>query len=90
MEPLAPDSNESDIARLESAVRALAESHLAQRDENEKLRSEIEARDRRIERLESELRRFQQSRRDVAQRIDALVAEIERLESRVAAPAPGA
>jgi septal ring factor EnvC (AmiA/AmiB activator) len=90
LEPLAPDSNESDIARLESAVRALAESHLAQRDENEKLRSEIEARDRRIERLESELRRFQQSRRDVAQRIDALVAEIERLESRVAAPAPGA
>ena len=90
MEPLAPDSNESDIERLEGAVQALADRHLAQRDENEKLRSEVEARDRRIERLESELRRFQQSRRDVAQRIDALVAEIERLESRVAAPAPGA
>jgi septal ring factor EnvC (AmiA/AmiB activator) len=84
------DTKSSDFERLELSVRVLVDRYLAQRDENTKLRTEIAARDRRIETLESELRRAQQSRREVAGRIDALLAEVERLESRFVGPAEDA
>ena len=88
MEPSAPEADALDLDRLDAAVRTLADRFLAQRDENAKLRGEIEARDRRVEEIESELRRLQQSRRDVVRRIDELIGEIGRLEGRLAKQAP--
>jgi len=75
-----------DLDRLEAAVRDLADRYLAQRDELAKLRSEIGVRDRRVEELEKEVRRLQQSRRDVVRRIDGLIDQISRLEGRPLAP----
>jgi len=82
VDPLAPAANGIDLTRLETAVRDLTERFVAQRDEAAKLRAEVEARDRRVEELEGELRRMQQSRRDVAQRIDELIDQIGKLEGR--------
>lgn len=90
MELPAPDANALELKRLDTAVRTLSDRYLAQRDENAKLRGEIEARDRRVEQVESELRRLQQSRRDVVRRIDELIGEIGRLEGRLAKQAPPA
>jgi chromosome segregation ATPase len=85
LDPLAPSANGLDLERLEAAVRDLADRYLAQRDEAAKLRGEIGARDRRVEELEAEMRRLQQSRRDVARRIDELIEQISQLEGRLAA-----
>jgi septal ring factor EnvC (AmiA/AmiB activator) len=84
LDPLAPSANGLDLERLEAAVRALSDRFLAQRDEAAKLRGEIEVRDRRVEELEAEVRRLQQSRRDVARRIDELIEQIGQLEGRLA------
>ena len=43
---------------------------------------EVAARDGRIEELEAETRRMQQTRRDVARRIDQLIQQIDQLEGR--------
>ena len=83
MDPLAPTANGHDLDRLEAAVRDLSDRFLSQRDEATKLRGEIEARDHRVEELEAEVRRLQQSRRDVARRIDALIEQIGQLEGRL-------
>jgi septal ring factor EnvC (AmiA/AmiB activator) len=87
VDPLAPAANGIDLTRLETAVRDLTERFVAQRDEAAKLRAEVEARDRRVEELEGELRRMQQSRRDVAQRIDELIDQIGKLEGRLSTQA---
>jgi septal ring factor EnvC (AmiA/AmiB activator) len=87
LDPLAPAANGLDLERLEAAVRDLADRFLAQRDEATKLRGEIEVRDRRVEELETEVRRLQQSRRDVARRIDELIDQIGQLEGRLATQA---
>ncbi len=83
---LASGANDLDpvvsLERLERAVRDLTERFVAQRDEAAKLRAEIATRDRRVEQLESELRRLQQSRREVSQRIDELIDQIGKLEGR--------
>lgn len=71
-----------DLARLEAAVQALTERFVALRDENAKLAREVAARDGRIEELEAETRRMQQTRRDVARRIDQLIQQIDQLEGR--------
>jgi septal ring factor EnvC (AmiA/AmiB activator) len=60
----------------------MAERFIAFRDENAKLAREIAARDARIEELEAETRRLQQTRRDVARRIDELIRQIDQLEGR--------
>jgi hypothetical protein len=73
------------IDRLERAVQALAERYAGVRDENAKLARDVAERDRRIAELESEARRQNQRRRDVALRIDELVAQIEQLEGRLVA-----
>jgi septal ring factor EnvC (AmiA/AmiB activator) len=76
-----------DIERLERAVQALAERHAAVRDENSKLARDVAERDQRIAELEGELRRHNQTRRDVARRIDDLVGQIDDLEGRLVASA---
>lgn len=85
MDSLTSAATGTDLERLELAVRDLTERFIALRDESSKLRSEIAARDRRVEELENELRRMQQSRRDVVQRIDDLIAQIGTLEARICA-----
>jgi septal ring factor EnvC (AmiA/AmiB activator) len=85
LDPLAETANGVELDRLEGAVQSLADRFLAQRDEAAKLRGEIEVRDRRVEELEAEVRRLQQSRRDVARRIDELIAQIGQLEGRLSA-----
>ena len=76
-----------DIERLERAVQALAERHAAVRDENTKLARDVAERDQRIAELEGELRRHNQTHRDVARRIDDLVGQIDELEGRLVASA---
>jgi hypothetical protein len=66
-------------------VQALAERYAGLRDENAKLALDVAERDQRIAELESETRRQSQRRRDVALRIDQLVAQIEQLEGRLVA-----
>jgi chromosome segregation ATPase len=74
-----------DFERLESAVIALARRHQQTIRDNEKLRREIEERDRRIRALESETLELNQRRRDVAKRIDDLLAQIDQIDAQVAA-----
>ncbi len=69
------------------AVRALADRYAAALGENAKLVGEIDARERRVEELEVELRRLMQSRKDVAKRIDAMISQIDQLETRLVARA---
>jgi chromosome segregation ATPase len=88
LDPLAPAANGLDMDRLEEAVRTLADRFLAQRDEAAKLRGEIAMRDRRVDELEAEVRRLQQSRRDVARRIDQLIEQISELEGRLSSQVP--
>ncbi|MGZ8710834.1 MAG: cell division protein ZapB [Thermoanaerobaculia bacterium] len=76
-----------DIERLERAVQALAERHAALRDQNTKLARDVAERDQRIAELEGEVRRQNQTRRDVARRIDDLVGQIDELEGRLVARA---
>ena len=66
-------------------MQALAERYAGLRDENAKLARDVAERDQRIAELESEARRQNQRRRDVALRIDELVAQIEQLEGRLVA-----
>jgi septal ring factor EnvC (AmiA/AmiB activator) len=68
-------------------VLELSNRHAALRDENVKLAAELAARDRRIEDLESELRRTSQTRRDVAKRIEDMIEQIDQLEGRLVAQA---
>jgi septal ring factor EnvC (AmiA/AmiB activator) len=85
VDPLASAATGIELERLELAVQELSERFIAQRDEAVKLRGEIAARDRRVEELETELRRLHQSRREVARRIDELIAQIGKLEGRISA-----
>lgn len=66
-------------------MQALAERYAVLRDENAKLARDVAERDQRIAELESETRRQGQRRREVALRIDQLVAQIEQLEGRLVA-----
>jgi len=68
-------------------VHSLADRFAALRDENTKLARDVAERDERIAALESEARRQNQTRRDVARRIDDLVGQIDQLEGRLAARA---
>jgi septal ring factor EnvC (AmiA/AmiB activator) len=74
-----------EIDRLERAVLALAERFIGLRDENAKLARDVAERDQLIAQLEAEARHQNQRRRDVAQRIDELVAQIEQVEGRLVA-----
>ena len=61
-------------------MQALAERHAA-------LARDVAERDQRIAELEGELRRQNQTRRDVTRRIDDLVGQIDELEGRLVARA---
>jgi len=77
-----PDQSERtrDFDRLEAAVVALADQHKRALKDNESLRRAVEERDRRIRALEAETLELNQRRRDVAKRIDDLLAQMDQLD----------
>jgi cell division protein FtsB len=74
-----------DFARLERAVRGLAQRCRDLAAENRALVQQVEDRDERIAALEDEIRQLQQKRRDVAKRIDDLIDQIDHLDAQVEA-----
>jgi septal ring factor EnvC (AmiA/AmiB activator) len=76
-------ANDAELARLERAVRALADRFGTLNDENAELRRRLRAGEERVAELETEVRRLNQTRRDVAKRVDDLIVQIEQLEGRV-------
>jgi len=77
-----PDSSERlhEFERLEAAVVALADQHKRALKDNESLRRAVEERERRIRTLEAETLELNQRRRDVAKRIDDLLAQMDQLD----------
>jgi len=77
-----PDQSErvQDFDRLEAAVVALADQHKRALKDNEALRRAVDERDRRIRALEAETLELNQRRRDVAKRIDDLLAQMDQLD----------
>ena len=77
-----PDHSEHahDFERLEAAVVALADQHKRALKDNESLRRIVEERERRIRALEAETLELNQRRRDVAKRIDDLLAQMDQLD----------
>ena len=79
--PIPDDSERArDFDRLEAAVVALADQHKRALKDNESLRRAVEERDRRIRALEAETLELNQRRRDVAKRIDDLLAQMDQLD----------
>lgn len=70
-----------DFDRLERAVSVLVERQRALREENQRLVRELSERDRRIGKLESQVRELNQLRQDVAKRIDDLIGQIDQVEA---------
>ncbi|HME73341.1 MAG TPA: hypothetical protein VKM54_26285 [Myxococcota bacterium] len=77
-----PDQSERahEFDRLEAAVVALADQHKRALNDNASLRRAVEERDRRIRALEAETLELNQRRRDVAKRIDDLLAQMDQLD----------
>ena len=74
-----------DFARLERAVRALAESRRQAVRENAALREELEEKNGRIRTLEDQLLEGNQRRQDVVKRIDDLIAQMDQLDQQLGA-----
>ncbi len=80
--PVAPTTDHRQVLeRLEAAARSLLARLRLLHESNEALREEVRERDRRIEALESEMRELNQRKRDVAKRIDNLIAQIDRMDA---------
>jgi len=75
-----------DFERLERAVAALVEEHERSQKSALELRTGIRERDDRIRRLEEQLLAANQSRKDVAKRIDELIGQIDQIEAGLQAP----
>jgi len=73
-----------DFERLARAVEALADAHERVLGENAALRRKVEERSRRIRGLEERLLEANQKRRDVAKRIDEMVAQLNHLDAQLA------
>ena len=78
--PIPDQSGLQDFERLEAAVVALADQHKRALKDNESLRRAVEERERRIRALEAETLELNQRRRDVAKRIDDLLAQMDQLD----------
>jgi len=77
------DPDSYDFQRLARAVDALADAHARALGENAALRRKVEERSRRIRGLEERLLEANQKRRDVAKRIDELVAQLNHLDAQL-------
>lgn len=76
-----------EFERLATLVEALLVRFAALRAEHAAYGKELDIRAERIAALEGEVQRMQDSRSDVAVRIDELIAQIEQLEGRLVAQA---
>ena len=75
------DATRYDLDRLERAVSELAQQYAQMRDDNATLNASLDLRDARIQELESNLESLGQRRRTAIERVDRLVAELDRLDS---------
>lgn len=64
-------------------VNALVERHRQMLHENAQLRALVEERDQRLRRLDGEALELNQRHKDVAKRIDDLIAQVVLLESQL-------
>ena len=78
-----------DFDRLETAVKALAESRGELRAENDRLRAQLEDQAQRIQILDERLLESNQRRQDAVRRIDALVARLDQLDAEFASEVEG-
>ena len=78
-----------DFDRLETAVKALAESRGELRAENDKLRAQLEEQAQRIQILDERLLESNQRRQDAVRRVDALVARLDQLDAEFASEVEG-
>jgi predicted nuclease with TOPRIM domain len=83
------DAVPQDFERLEQVVRELSRRHTLLRAETEALRAQLETRDGRISELESELVDSQSRRESAVERLDTLIAELDRLDQRFEAGLEG-
>lgn len=74
-----------DLERLERAVAALIEQNRRLRQECSDLRGRLQQSSARAGNLEGQLREANQRRRDVAKRIDELIAQIDQLDAQLEA-----
>jgi chromosome segregation ATPase len=74
------DATRYDLDRLERAIRQVLAQQQRLVDENESLRRRLQGRDAEVERLESELAASRQRREQALKRVDALIAELDRLD----------
>jgi chromosome segregation ATPase len=70
--------------RLEQLVRALVDRHRVLERECSHLRRKLAAREARLHELDGDVRQLNQRRQDAVKRIDELVAQLDRLEERLA------
>lgn len=70
----------TELGALRSALEDLIASRKALATEAAALRVEVAARDQRIGVLESEIHDLRQTRRDVAKRIDGLIAQLDHMQ----------
>ena len=75
------DATRYDLDRLEGAVSELARQYAQMRDDNTTLNASLDLRDARIQELESDLESLGQRRRTAIERVERLVAELDRLDS---------
>lgn len=75
------DATRYDFDRLERAVSELAHQHALMQDENAALQTRLALRDATIQELESELEVLGRRRAAAIERVNRLVAELDRLDA---------
>ncbi|MCH2185248.1 hypothetical protein MK280_05185 [Myxococcota bacterium] len=81
--PELTDATRYDFDRLERAVRSLVEQQTRLSSENQQLRDQLAQRDVEAERLNGEIQDAQLRREGAIARVDALMAELDRLDARL-------
>ncbi len=77
-----PDDAGSELAALQNALEDLIDARKALATEAAALRVELAARDQRVHDLETEVQELRQTRREVAKRIDGLIAQLDHMQER--------
>jgi len=75
------DATQYDLDRLERAVRSLVVQQQSLKRENDELRQTLTGRDEEVSRLTSELKAVEERRRVAIGKVDALIDELDRLDS---------
>lgn len=75
------DATRYDLDRLERAIRSLVAQQQALKRENDELRIAVSARSEEVARLTSELEAAEERRRTTIGKVDALIEELDKLDS---------